>query len=158
MCVCTRCSRGWKIGRSASGLFIARNAALRAARQSPLRDAMAKLREVREEPLLVLVANRPILLLAPLAPAQDVDLLTGHFPLDDHARLLLGRLGRRRLTHDLLPTRLVLEVVQVLVALALPARHQVMVAAPADLCEGVVKGHGAVDPHGGASPASRALL
>src|SRR4030065_1046349 len=91
------------------------------ARQSPLRGAMDELFEVREEPLLVLVANRPILLLAPLAPAQDVDLIPGHFPLDDHARLLLRRICRRRLTHDLLPTRLVLEVVQVRAALALPA-------------------------------------
>src|SRR3989304_52776 len=57
-----------------------------------------------------------------------MDRVPDGLPLDKDARLLLRRVRRRRFPNDLLPAFLLLEIVEMVVLLALPARHQGMVA------------------------------
>jgi len=70
-----------------------------------------------------------------------MDLVPHHLPLDHHPRLLLPWVRRRRLAQDLLPPLLILKVVEVVVPLPLPARHEVVVVSIFDLLQGVIERH-----------------
>src|SRR5437867_3997897 len=82
---------------------------LRGGAQAAAGDAGLELGEVAEEPLLVFVADRLILLPPPVAATEDMEFAAAHRALDEDACLLLARVARRRRAEDLGPTRVVLE-------------------------------------------------
>src|SRR3989304_1176396 len=137
MWVCTRCSRWWKIGRSISGLFMA-----------------PQLRQRRS----VGVAARPTLPPPRVTATEDVHLGADGLPLDDHARLLLARIARRRDADHGGPVGLSGEGLLVGAPFRIARRDQIVMAARPDLGQVRREGHAPVDDDRRPAPAPGALF
>jgi hypothetical protein len=124
----------------------------------PVGHPLFKPAKVSQQPCLLLVSDRPVLGLTPFAAAQDVKLV-GRLPArDPDSGFLLSGIGRGGLSKDLLPTLLLLELVEPLQALRLPASHDIVMATGSDLLQIVVEGHATVHDHRATSPTSGPLL
>ena len=128
---------------------------LPASRRRPCATRAWSLREIRQQPLLVGIADRPILVDARLAPAEDVYLGPDHLPLDDHAQLLLPRVAGGRDADHFRPVRLVGERVLVGPAFRVARGHEVVMPARPDLGQVLRERHAPVDHDRGPAPAPR---
>ena len=126
--------------------------------QAALRDARLEFMEIGQQPLLVRVADRPILLRPRVTATEDVHLGADGLPLDDHARLLLARIARRRDADHGGPVGLSGEGLLVGAPFRIARRDQIVMAARPDLGQVRREGHAPVDDDRRAAPAPGALF
>src|SRR5215208_650699 len=121
-------------------------------------DASSQPGEVGQQTLFLLETDGLIFGLSTFTQAQDVEMLGRLGPFDPDPGFLLRRIARRGLTDQFVPVRLLFELIEPGLPLALSAGHQIVVPTRPDLGQVVLRGHAAVDDYRGATAAPATLF